>query len=67
VAAGPAGRNFFATVVVVHFSSPSVTDADLEHLKGFTQLKTLSLNGTKVTDAGEKRLQRALPKCGIER
>ena len=42
-----------------------VTDGGLAHLKGLTQLQTLSLVRTEVTDAGEKKLQEALPNCSI--
>ncbi len=36
----------------VRFSGPSVTDADLAHLAGLTNLEGLYLSGTQVTDAG---------------
>jgi hypothetical protein len=42
-----------------------VTDARLEHLKGLTSLQSLYLQKPKVTDAGVKDLQSALPKCKI--
>jgi len=35
-------------------------------LKGLTKLVLLDLEGTEVTDAGVKKLQQALPKCGID-
>ena len=44
-----------------------VSDAGLEHLKGLTKLQSLNLLGTKVTNAGVKNLQQALPKCHIDR
>ena len=52
------GPDFFATVVGLEFSDCwSLTDVDLEHLKGLTQLRTLNLHGTQVTDAGLERLK----------
>ena len=42
-----------------------VTDAGLVHLKGLTKLGTLNLTDTKVTAAGVKDLQAALPNCKI--
>jgi len=44
-----------------------VTDAGLAELAEFKKLHTLILIATKVTDAGEKGLQKALPKCTIAR
>ena len=44
-----------------------MTDAGLKELKDLKQLTTLSLGGPKVTDAGVKELQAALPKCKIQR
>jgi hypothetical protein len=35
------------------------------HLMKLTNLKSLNLRKTQVTDAGVKRLQQALPKCVI--
>ena len=43
-----------------------MTDAGLEHLKGLMQLQRLVLRNTKVTDAGVRDLQKALPNCKIE-
>ena len=37
----------------------------LFHLKGLTELEELTLYGTKVTAAGIKQLQQALPNCKI--
>ena len=51
----------------VPFVKSEVTDAGLVHLKGLSNLQDLDLGGTKVTDAGVKKLQQALPKCKIER
>jgi hypothetical protein len=61
------GDDFFTTVVDVEFPSSSVTDAGLTHLKGLTQLWTLDLDDTNVTDEGVKRLQRELPQRMIRR
>ena len=44
-----------------------VADAGLVYLMGLTNLQSLILIRTKVTDAGVKKLQAALPKCGIVR
>jgi hypothetical protein len=44
-----------------------ITDTGLANLKAFTQLKTLNLIETKVTDEGVKKLQQALPNCHISR
>jgi len=37
------------------------------HLKRLTQLRTLWLNSTKVTDAGVNELEKALPNVRITR
>ena len=42
------------------------TDADLEHLKGLTQLQCLDLP-PNVTDAGLEQLKKALPKVVVNR
>jgi Leucine-rich repeat (LRR) protein len=44
-----------------------VTDADLKELAHLKNLTTLNLSFTKVTDAGVRELQKALPKCSIRR
>ena len=43
----------------------SITDSGLVHLKGLTNLKSLSLYKTQITDAGIAELQKALPNCKI--
>jgi len=35
------------------------------HLKGLTNLQTLNLRSTQVTDAGVAELQKVLPNCKI--
>ena len=44
-----------------------VTDAGLEHLKGLSELQSLDIHNTKVTDEGVKKLRQALPNCDIGR
>jgi hypothetical protein len=44
-----------------------IGDATLAHLEGMKKLKNLYLWQTKVTDAGVAKLQKALPKCDINR
>jgi hypothetical protein len=44
-----------------------VTDAGLKELAGLKSLQSLDLSRTKVTDAGLKELQKALPDCEIVR
>ena len=39
----------------------AATGADLEHLKGLTELRYLDLRGTKVTEAGVRQLKKSLP------
>lgn len=43
--------------VSVRFTDSPVTDADLEHLKGLTDLVSLNLSRTRVTDAGLEYLE----------
>ena len=45
----------------------STADAGLKELKDLKQLTTLHLGGARVTDAGVKELQAALPHCKIHR
>ena len=44
-----------------------ITHAGLEHLKGFTIIKTLDLTGAQITDEGIKKPEQALPNCEIRR
>ena len=42
-----------------------ITDDGLAHLKGLSNLTRLGLLGTRVTEAGVRELQKALPHCSI--
>jgi internalin A len=44
-----------------------VTDNGLDQVKGLSELTTLSVRSTKVTDAGVQKIQQALPNCRIRR
>jgi hypothetical protein len=44
-----------------------VSDAGLNALQGMKGLKYLGFNRTRVTHAGAKRLEQALPNLGISR
>ena len=44
---------------VLQMANPDVTDESLESLHGDEKLQELDLNGTQVTDAGLKILQRS--------
>ncbi len=76
-----AGKDLFSDVVAAdvanqyesrdgwesgEFGNPDVSDAGLEHLNAFAQLKEVQLDGTYVTDAGVAKLQQALPNCKIK-
>ena len=54
-------------VLSVNLGGTQFTDAGLVHLKGLTKLEYLSLNKTKVTDAGIAELKQALPICRINK
>jgi hypothetical protein len=45
----------------------AATGADLEHLKGLTELRYLDLRGTKVTEAGVEQLKKSLPSVLVTR
>ncbi len=49
---GLLGDDLFRQVDLVTLIATPVTDADLEHLKGLSQLQWLNLGSTQVTDAG---------------
>jgi len=57
----------FPKLATLQIKSAKMTDAGLAHLKGLTQLKELSLEGTKVTDAGAGEFQKARPGVKLER
>ena len=61
---GRAGRVLRLEVLGLE-NTIGVGDAGLVHLKGLANLRELNLDGTKVTDAGVKGLQKALPKLKI--
>ena len=44
-----------------------ITDAGLAHLKGLTGLRVLDLQGTRITDAGVRALEEALPRLEVIR
>ncbi len=50
------GDDLLANVAEVYLTNSNVGDADLEHLKGLTQLRFLDLGGTKVGDVGLEHL-----------
>jgi len=59
------GRKSPNKLIHVDLRGTKVTDAGLVHLKELTNLHTLYLINTKVTDEGVKKLQTALPNCNI--
>jgi hypothetical protein len=52
-----AGDDVFSQVHHVRLSGETVTDADLVHLQGLTELQVLVLSGTQITDAALVELQ----------
>ena len=50
------GEDWFTASLYVHVGT-SVTDSELEHLKGLIHLQELDLSGTKVSDAGLEHLK----------
>jgi internalin A len=51
----------------LYLAATQVTDAGLKGLAPLKNLTTLHLSRTKVTDAGVQELQKALPKCEIQK
>ena len=51
------GDDFFVDVTTVRLDTERFGDAELEHLKGLTQLRVLFLGGTAVSDAGLEHLK----------
>lgn len=56
-----------ASIKWMWLNGPLITDDSLENLKRLTTPEFLLLRSTRVTDQGVTKLQRALPKCQIER
>ena len=46
------GRDFFEDVTAVYWAGAAIDDEDLENLRDFSRLSTLSLASTSITDAG---------------
>ena len=59
------GDDFLADVVAVTLTTAEVTDEVLDHLRALNKLRDIELEGTQVTDAGIRSLQRALPGCSV--
>ncbi len=59
------GMDFFSAVKQSELNGTSITDSGLEHLTMLSQLLFLDLSNTKVTDAGVRKLQQAMPNCKI--
>ena len=51
------GDDFFGSVDTVYLCETIVTDADLEHLKGLTRLRTLILFRAQITDSALEHLK----------
>lgn len=52
-------------VEVLSVRSPHLTDRGLVHLKAFTNLTSLNLVDTKITDAGLKKLRAEMPRLRL--
>jgi hypothetical protein len=55
------------TSLNLNHTHKGVTDASLKELAALRNLTSLKLKDTYATDEGVKELQKALPKCTIER
>jgi hypothetical protein len=55
------------TITGLNLEFTHATDVGLKEISQLEGLRTLYLWGAKVTDAGVTELQKALPKCKIER
>ena len=61
------GIDCFHRVVGISLSGPTYTDATIDPLCKLGSLQSVSLNGTKITDAGLNRLMKSRPNCKITR
>jgi hypothetical protein len=52
-------------IIAPYESAPHVSDEGLKHLAGLKQLTRVELGSHKVTPAGVKEFQKALPKCEV--
>jgi eukaryotic-like serine/threonine-protein kinase len=58
----------FRELQILGLAGTAVTDEGLRHIESWSNLRFLSLHQCpNTTDAGVARLQKALPKCQIER
>ena len=62
---GLLGDDLFMSVTDANLTFSEISDPGLEHLKGLTKLQELDVIRTRVSAAGVKKLQQALPKCHI--
>jgi predicted Zn finger-like uncharacterized protein len=61
----PRLAKFYERVEELNLSHCDVSDKGLKYIKNFTKLKTLILNGTRVTEKGVKELQKKMPDLKI--
>jgi hypothetical protein len=62
-----AGLGRLPGLEAILLDSADIDDDGLDQFKALPHLKLLVLHRTKVTDAGVKKLQQALPNCKVER